>query len=126
MLSAQHAMGYYDVVALKPYRASHGREQRIFISARVVVTLGCFDQVLFEATLCYSAPSILTNIFSKERFASQQLRNTGMNKFLNGGHKICVRLVRVRWVDSVHNDVIFGGLMEKQNKNIHTSLIRNS
>lgn len=29
---------------------------------------------------------LLTNMFSKDRFASQQLRNTGINRFLNGGN----------------------------------------
>lgn len=33
--------------------------------------------------------SILTNIFSSERLASQQFKNIGINKFRIGGHNIC-------------------------------------
>lgn len=36
----------------------------------------------------YKNKILLTNIFSNERFASQQFRNTGINKCLMGGHNI--------------------------------------
>lgn len=44
--------------------------------------------LLIVSQMGFESESILTNMFSSERFASQQFRNMGMNKFLNGDHNI--------------------------------------
>lgn len=41
----------------------------------------------------FNGKFILTNIFSKDRLASQQFRKTGINKFRSGGHSIYIRVI---------------------------------
>ena len=49
----------------------------------------CYNLIrLYWSILISVIAEILTNIFSNDLFASQQLRNIGINRFLKGDHSI--------------------------------------